>query len=199
MLYDFFRTGIYDRNRDFYVTSSPSMDILISSNLERLLWYLSGCESAAVSELMKQLSETGRYEISDAMRERLGLFFGGYADPEDTENKMRSLFEESGYLIDPHTAVASCVLDTYRKETNDETPAVVASTASPYKFTQAAGRALGLDGSDDFELADMIREKTGVPIPAAVESIRTAPVRHDLVVEVGRMEKAVTDFLGIER
>ncbi len=199
VLYDFFRTGIYDRNREFYVTSSPSMDILISSNLERLLWYLSGCDSEAVSGLMKQLSASGRYEISDDMRGRLGLFFGGYADPEDTENKMRSLFKENGYLIDPHTAVASYVLDTYRKETDDKAPAVIASTASPFKFTQSAARALELEGSDDFELADRISSVTGVAVPAAVESIRTAPVRHRSVVDADQMEKAVTDFLGIGR
>ena len=199
VLYDFFRTGIYDRNRDFFVTTSPSMDILISSNLERLLWYLSGCDSSVVAGLMRQLSETGRYEISSSMKDKLGLFFGGYADLDDTQEKMKDLFEKSGYLIDPHTAVASFVLDKYREETSDSTPAVIAATASPYKFTQTAGCALGLEETDDFELADAISAKTKVPVPAAVESIRTAPVRHRSVVETGMMEKAVTDFLGIER
>ena len=112
---------------------------------------------------------------------------------------MKDLFEKSGYLIDPHTAVASFVLDKYREETSDSTPAVIAATASPYKFTQTAGCALGLEETDDFELADAISAKTKVPVPAAVESIRTAPVRHRSVVETGMMEKAVTDFLGIER
>ena len=197
VLYDFFATGVYDRNREFYLTSSPSMDILISSNLERLIWYLTGCDDAKVRQLMDDLKNKGCYEITDDMKKELDLFFGGFADPDQTLEKMKSLYGETGYLIDPHTAVASRVLDDYRSATKDERTAVIASTASPYKFTRTAAAALGLDGEDDFALADQISEKTGVKVPAAVESIRTAPIRHKNVLDIDEMEGAVLKFLAI--
>ena len=133
VLFDFFTTGTYDRNRDFILTSSPSMDILISSNLERLIYHISGNDSAATAALMKDLSEKGSYAITDQMKEGLSLFEGGYATEEETAAAIRRLYETDGYVIDPHTAVAVHVYDAYRSKTGDTTPAVIASTASPFK------------------------------------------------------------------
>lgn len=143
VLFDFFTTGTYDRNRDFILTSSPSMDILISSNLERLIYHISGNDSAATAALMKDLSEKGSYAITDQMKEGLSLFEGGYATEEETAAAIRRLYEADGYVIDPHTAVAVHVYDAYRSKTGDTTPAVIASTASPFKFENSVMRALG--------------------------------------------------------
>ena len=169
VLFDFFTTGTYDRNRDFILTSSPSMDILISSNLERLIYHISGNDSAATAALMKDLSEKGSYAITDQMKEGLSLFEGGYATEEETAAAIRRLYEADGYVIDPHTAVAVHVYDAYRSKTGDTTPAVIASTASPFKFENSVMRALGEPAElPDLELADRLSEKAGVPVPEAV-------------------------------
>ena len=182
VLFDFFTTGTYDRNRDFILTSSPSMDILISSNLERLIYHISGNDSAATAALMKDLSEKGSYAITDQMKEGLSLFEGGYATEEETAAAIRRLYEADGYVIDPHTAVAVHVYDAYRSKTGDTTPAVIASTASPFKFENSVMRALGEPAElPDLELADRLSEKAGVPVPEAVNVLRTAPVRHNIV------------------
>ncbi|WP_029321876.1 threonine synthase [Butyrivibrio sp. AE3004] len=197
VLYDFFKTGEYDRNRDFILTSSPSMDILISSNLERLIYHIAGDDAAKDASYMKQLTEDGRYVISDSMREELSCFFGGYANEEETAEAIRNLFNNTGYLIDTHTAVASSVYNKYKKETGDKTVTVIASTASPYKFTRSVMQALGKDDAslDDFQLADKLSEVSGVEIPEAVTSIRDAAVRHNKVVAKDALADAVRDFL----
>ena len=175
------------------------MDILISSNLERLIYHISGDNSAKDAEFMEKLSKDGKYEITDEMREKLTDFFGGYASEEETFETIKNLFDKTGYLIDTHTAVASCVYSKYVKETGDKTVSVIASTASPYKFTRSVINALGIaeEGKDDFELADKLSEVSKVEIPEAVTSIRTADVLHKTVVDKTEMEKAVRNFLSL--
>ena len=199
VLFDFFGTGEYDRNRDFVLTSSPSMDILISSNLERLIYHIAGDDADKNAELMGKLSGEGRYDITDEMRKGLVDFYGGYATEEETFSTIKALFENTGYLIDTHTAVAASVYNKYRQETGDTAVTVIASTASPFKFTRSVMNALGKgdEGKDDFALADELSEISGVAVPDAVESIRNAEVRHKTVVQKSEMENAVKDFLGI--
>ena len=199
VLFDFFKTGEYDRNRDFVLTSSPSMDILISSNLERLIYHIAGDNSEADAAYMEKLTKDGKYEITDEMREKLSDFYGGFATEEETFATIKDLFENSGYLIDTHTAVAASVYNKYKSETGDNTVTVIASTASPYKFTRSVMSALGKndESKDDFELADKLSEISGVTIPAAVSSIRDAEIRHKTVVDKAEMEGAVKAFLGI--
>ena len=199
VLFDFFQTGSYDRNRDFILTSSPSMDILISSNLERLIYRIAGEDDRADAAFMKNLAEKGVYEITPAMREKLGDFYGNFATEQETAQTIQSLYDRTGYVIDPHTAVASCVYEKYKADTGDKAKAVIASTASPYKFTGSVMRAIGqnCDGKDDFQLADELSALSGTEIPRAVEEIRTAPVLHDTVVEISEMKEAVKAFLGM--
>ncbi len=199
VLFDFFQTGSYDRNRDFILTSSPSMDILISSNLERLIYRIAGEDDRADAAFMKNLAEKGVYEITPAMREKLGDFYGNFATEQETAQTIQSLYDRTGYVIDPHTAVASCVYEKYKADTGDNAKAVIASTASPYKFTGSVMRAIGqnCDGKDDFQLADELSALSGTEIPRTVEEIRTAPVLHDTVVEISEMKEAVKAFLGI--
>ena len=135
VLYDFFRSGRYDRNREFILTSSPSMDILISSNLERLIYHICDDDASRCAGFMKDLSEKGVYDITDEMREKLSMFVGGSCDDAGTLDTIRKVFDSCGYLIDTHTAVAADVYFSYREESGDNTPAIIASTASPYKFT----------------------------------------------------------------
>jgi len=150
VLTQFFGTGVYDKNRRFYTTASPSMDILVSSNLERLLFEISGKDSGAVSSYMSSLSSAGRYEVSEKTRSELsGVFAGGWCSEEDTLGTIAESLREKGYLIDTHTAVAFKVLQCYREESGDSTPAVVVSTASPYKFCEAVLRALGKPAAGD--------------------------------------------------
>ncbi|MBP3278073.1 MAG: threonine synthase, partial [Butyrivibrio sp.] len=198
-LFDFFKTGEYDRNREFVLTSSPSMDILISSNLERLIYHIAGNSAEADAKYMKELSTDGKYEITPAMKEELKDFYGGYATEDETFKTIADLFNNASYLIDTHTAVAAAVYDKYKKETGDKTATVIASTASPYKFTRSVMNALGKgdDSKDDFALADELSTLSGVAIPEAVTSIRNAEIRHKTVVEKTEMESAVKSFLGI--
>ncbi len=199
VLFDFFRTGIYDRNREFILTSSPSMDILISSNLERLIYQIAGCDSETDAALMKELSETGRYQITPAMEAALGDFYGGYASEAETAAEISRLYEKTGYVIDPHTAVASHVYRAYRAQTGDTRKTVIASTASPYKFTRSVMKAIDpkYDEMEDFSLIDVLSALSGTAVPAAIEEIRSAPVRHKGQCEIGEMENVVKAFLKI--
>ncbi len=198
VLYDFFRTGTYDRNREFVLTSSPSMDILISSNLERLIYHIAGNDSDKNRELMTALTEGGTYSITKSMREKLADFYGYYADEEETAETIRDLYQKTGYVIDTHTAVASCVYGKYRKETGDTKPTVLASTASPFKFTRSVMAAIDnkYEESEDFELADMLSQISKVKMPKAIEEIRTAPVLHNHLCEKDEMKQAVLEFLS---
>ncbi|MBR4515439.1 MAG: threonine synthase [Lachnospiraceae bacterium] len=198
VLYDFFETGVYDRNREFILTSSPSMDILISSNLERLIYRIAGNNAASNKALMDSLSKDGRYEISADMKGELASFTGGYATEAETSAAIKALYEAEGYIMDTHTAVAKSVFDKYAAKT-DVLPTVIASTASPYKFTRSVMNSIDekYDSFGDFELVDKLCELSGVKVPEAIEDIRSAPVRHDIVCEKDAMEAEVRKFLGL--
>ena len=200
VLYDFFRTGTYDRKRDFILTTSPSMDILISSNLERLIYRLTGENAEKCAELMKSLSEGGGYTITEEMKAQLGDFYGNFCSEEETANTISEIYKDSNYVIDTHTAVAAGVYKKYVSETDDHLPTVIASTASPYKFTRSVMDALGEDHKDldDFGLVDALSALSKVPVPRAVEEIRTAPVLHDKVVDAVDMPAAVKEILNIK-
>ena len=199
VLYDFFRTGTYDRKRDFILTTSPSMDILISSNLERLIYRLAGENAEKCAELMKSLSEGGEYTITDEMKVQLQDFYGNFCSEDETAEAISETYKGSNYVIDTHTAVAAGVYKKYVSDTDDHTPTVIASTASPYKFTRSVMEALGEEHKDldDFGLVDALSSLSGVPVPRAVEEIRTAPVLHDRVVDAPDMPDAVRDILAI--
>ncbi len=199
VLYDFFTSGTYDRNREFVLTSSPSMDILISSNLERLIYRIAGNDPAKNKELMEALSQGGSYTITEEMREQLRDFYGNYASELETAQTIHDLYESTGYVIDTHTAVASCVYQKYKEATKDDKVTVIASTASPYKFTRSVMNAIDskYDAMGDFELVDRLSEISGVDVPRAIEEIRTAPVLHDHVCDKTQMKQTVKDFLGI--
>jgi threonine synthase len=200
VLCDFFHTGEYDRNRAFILTTSPSMDILISSNLERLIYKITGEDASRTKAFMEQLASKGEYTITQDMREKLTDFYGNFATEEEDAEEIRHMFDDAGYLIDTHTAVASAVYDKYVKETGDRTPSVIASTASPFKFTRSVLQAIRpgekLSG-DDLDLADELSELSRVPVPKAVSELRTAPVRHTAVVDSGKMKEAVEKTLGL--
>ena len=200
VLYDFFRTGTYDRKRDFILTTSPSMDILISSNLERLIYRLTGENAEKCAELMKSLSEGGEYTITEEMKAQLGDFYGNFCSEEETANTISEIYKDSNYVIDTHTAVAAGVYKKYVSGTDDHLPTVIASTASPYKFTRSVMDALGEDHKDldDFGLVDALSALSKVPVPRAVEEIRTAPVLHDKVVDAVDMPAAVKEILNIK-
>jgi threonine synthase len=199
VLYDFFRTGAYDKNREFVLTSSPSMDILISSNLERLIYRIAGNDAAKNREMMSALSGEGRYEITEEMRAELKDFYGNYADEEETAAEIRRLYDACGYVIDTHTAVASAVYQKYVSETGDTKKTVIASTASPFKFTRSVMNAIDekYDAMGDFELADELSRLANVPVPQAIEDIRTAPVVHDVQCDADRMKATVEGFLKL--
>ena len=196
VLTEFLREGVYDRNRQFYNTMSPSMDILISSNLERLLLALTQ-DPAEVREYMTQLAETGRYKVSGRIQDRLQKRFKGYfCDDRETQRVIRTVFERHGYLIDTHTAVAFSALEQYRQETGDDTPAIVASTASPFKFCNSVLEALGETGiASGLDALDQLTAKTGQPAPAPLAGLRDKAVRFTGVVEKDRMVDAVLSLL----
>lgn len=201
VLYDFFRTGTYDRNREFILTSSPSMDILISSNLERLIYQAAGRDAAAAAGLMRRLGEEGSYRITEEMRERLSDFYGNYASEQETAAQIRREYQESGYVLDPHTAVASCVYGKYLEETKDRTATVIVSTASPYKFAGSVMQAIRGEerpsGEDMFRTVDALSRVCKAEIPEAVQELRTAPVLHDTVIPAGKMKAQVCRLLGL--
>ena len=197
VLYDFFRTGEYDKNREFILTSSPSMDILISSNLERLIYRIAGESADENAKLMAALSKDGKYVITDAMKAQLENFYGNYTTEKETAEVISSLYEKTGYVIDTHTAVAAGVYGKYKAETKDETKTVIASTASPFKFTRSVMDAIDekYDSMTDFELVDELSRIANVKVPQAIEDIRSAEVLHKTVCEVAEMPKVVKEFL----
>ena len=201
VLYDFFQTGTYDRNRAFILTSSPSMDILISSNLERLIYRIAEADAKKDRELMEAQTKDGMYKITPKMQEQLEDFCGYFATEEETKAIIRETFNDTGYVMDTHTAVAACAGKKYREETGDKTKMVIASTASPYKFTRSVMEAIDAEkygDLGDFALVDELCTLSGVTVPKAIEEIRTAPVRHNTVCEVGQMKCVVKDFLKAE-
>ena len=198
VLYDFFSTGVYDRERPFILTSSPSMDILISSNLERLIYLSCGCDAEKTAGLMEELSRDGRYAVTEDMRAFMADFWGGYADEKENASVIHAVFRSCGYLMDTHTGVAAAVSRQYKRETGDERKMLIASTASPFKFSGSVLEAIQgrLDGGDEFAVVDELSRISGVPVPAAVEEIRTAPVRHTRECSPEQMEEEVADILG---
>ena len=194
VLFDFFRTGSYDRNRPFFVTSSPSMDILISSNLERLIYLSAGRDTKATAALMAELTGTGTYTITDEMKENIRDFTAGYGTEKDVVETIRRIFTEDGYVIDPHTAIGAAVYDAYRDAYKDATPTVITATASPYKFGKSVLKAIGPEGSDalsDEEQIEEIHALSGVRIPAAVDGLMQAEIRHHTVVDTSAMRDAL--------
>ena len=197
VLYDFFETGVYDRNREFVLTTSPSMDILISSNLERLIYRIAGNDAEKNAALMAALSGQGKYEITAEMKEKLADFYGNYATEKETAATIKELYEETGYVIDTHTAVAATVYNKYKAQTKDEAKTVIASTASPFKFTRSVMEAIDekYAAMDDFALVDELSRLANVKVPNAIEEIRTAPVLHDRVCDKEEMKAVVKEFL----
>lgn len=198
VLTDFFSTGRYDKNRPFRVTSSPSMDILVSSNLERLIFHLFGNNAEKTAQLMTALQTVGYYDITGADQSILSLFDAAFATEAETTAEIKRVYEESNYIEDPHTAVASAVYQKYKNKTGDHTPTVIASTASPYKFPVVAVEAVtGQSNLTDFEALAILHELSGVVLPPAVDGLETAPVRHKTVVAATEMKKEVERYLGI--
>ena len=198
VLTDFFKTHVYDKKREFKVTTSPSMDILVSSNLERLIFHLVGNDATKTKELMESLVATGQYQLSNFDADILDLFAAAYADEAETAAEIKRVYEASDYIEDPHTAVASAVYQKYRSQTGDTAKTVIASTASPYKFPVVAVEAVtGETGLGDFEALSKLHTLSGVPVPPAVDGLETAPVRHRTSVAAKDMQAAVEDYLGL--
>ncbi|HHW68144.1 threonine synthase [Defluviitalea raffinosedens] len=197
VLYDFFNTGKYDKDREFILTISPSMDILISSNLERLIYQITGEDANKTKELMESLKAKGHYEIDDAMKEKLTDFYGGFATQEETTIRIKELFEGTGYLIDTHTAVAYSVYKDYVDQTKDTTKTIIASTASPYKFTTSVMGALDkkYEAFSDFELIKKMSELTKNSIPESIKDLDKRPILHTTVCSKDEMKKVVAEIL----
>jgi threonine synthase len=200
VLYDFINTGVYDKSRDFVITISPSMDILISSNLERLLYSISGEDSCRVLELMEGLKARGKYEITPDMKERLEAFYGGYATEEETRKAISDLYHSQGYIIDTHTAVGYEVYKKYREHSQDYTSTVIAATASPYKFTSAVMSSIDEHYGElnDFDLMKEMSRLSGTQVPLAIKDIEERPVIHKSVCDKNEMKAKVAEILGLE-
>ena len=197
VLTDFLRTGYYDRNRDFFKTITPSMDILISSNLERLLYHLTN-DTDKVSEWMGQLKIDGRYDVGEGLLLKLNrMFWADWADDEKTAAIIREVKEEKDYIPDPHTAVALAVAKEYQRKMNDKRPMVVVSTASPYKFNDSVLKALSIDLGDGepFTMLDKLEEVNNVAAPKGLAALRTAKPLHEGVCAKEAMPQAVLDFV----
>ena len=200
VLTDFINTGVYDRNRQFYATVSPSMDILISSNLERLLYVMTGKNDAVINEWFGKLASDGRYEVSDDVKAQLKEeFFGGFCDDEQTKATIHNIYEKYSYTCDTHTAVAVKVYNDYKEATGDSTKTIIASTASPYKFSAAVLEALESSKSDIDEYAkvDRIAELSDIPVPSALADLKNKPERFNDVIDKAEQKAYVLKTLGI--
>lgn len=200
VLYDFMETGTYNKMRDFLLTMSPSMDILISSNLERLLFTLTGEDTNKVKELMDSLNTEGMYSISDDMKSKLEGFVGGYASEDKTATAIKNVFENTGYLMDTHTAVAYSVLKEYKDLSKDERKTVIVSTASPYKFTSNVMKALDskFEGIDEFDLMEEMEVLSKVDIPDPIKDLNEKPILHKTVCSKDEMKEQVEKILGLK-
>lgn len=200
VLTDFIKTGTYDKKRKFYTTISPSMDILVSSNLERLLYHLTNEDDVKVSEFMRSLNENGVYTVDGEIKEKLNKYFwGGCCDDENTQKTIGELYKNDNYLCDTHTAVAVNVYNQYFNETGDKTPTVIASTASPYKFAKAVLESVTDEKlpNDEFAMVYELSSKTNTTIPAPLEALKDAKVRFSFECEVDEMPKTVLESLSI--
>ncbi len=194
VLTDFINTGIYDIKRDFYLTNSPSMDILISSNLERLLYHLSGNSGAEIKALMEKLDGEKSYEVSAKIKAGMADFVGGTANVEETNETIGKMYKENGYLMDTHTAVAYKVYEDYRKATGDVTPALIASTASAYKFADSVASSIGLsEEKDGFAYIEALNKATGVAVPKGLKGLESKEIRHNRVLDIADMKAAVAE------
>jgi len=199
VLADFIKTGIYDRNREFFATCSPSMDILISSNLERLLYILSGGNDAIIKEWFMALRETGKYEVTPEIKALLQQdFYGGYCSDEDTKDAISAIFDAYSYTCDTHTAVAAKVYRDYKMETGDETRTVIASTASPYKFSESVLSAIDSEAvcADEYETVDKLFEVSGLEIPTALSGLKDKEVRFTDSIDRSAMKDYVKAYLA---
>lgn len=199
VLFDFFQTGTYDKNREFVLTTSPSMDILISSNLERLIYLIAGEDSEKTRELMEELKDSGSYTITEDMKEKLSDFASGYSDEAETAESIRENYEKTGYVIDTHTAVAAHVCEQYRIKTGDAKKCVIASTASPYKFVKSVMTAIDekYADADEFELLKVLEETSGVEMPQAIKDILKANILHTLECDTDQMKETVKHILNV--
>lgn len=199
VLFDFFQSGTYDKNREFMLTSSPSMDILISSNLERLIYLLAGEDSKKTAQLMKELKQTGSYTITSDMKERLADFAAGYATEDQTKESIKETYDSTGYVMDTHTAVAAHVCKEYKASSGDSKKCVVASTASPYKFVKSVMSAIAPDthAEDELVLLPKLQELSGVNMPQAICDILDAKILHEIECDVDKMEDTVKSILGV--
>lgn len=197
VLTDFFQTGVYDKRRELVLTESPSMDILVSSNLERLLFEGSGRDGQEIKNLMDSLTSTGIYEVNDTIKEFLKDFYGNYSTTEEVYNAISDMYKNEGYLIDTHTAVADVVYKKYKKETNDSREVLIASTASPYKFPRSICNALNIDvdNVDDFKVLDKLFEETGVEIPNNLKNLDQKEVLHTEVWGKNEMKESLLSYL----
>ncbi|MCB2357433.1 threonine synthase [Clostridium estertheticum] len=199
VLFDFINTGTYDRVRDFVITMSPSMDILISSNLERLLYAISGENTSKIKDLMDKLKKDGKYEIDDNMKKELKDFYGGYASEEDTAKAITAVYKTTNYVIDTHTAVSYAVYKKYLVETKDTTKTVIVSTASPYKFTPDVMKSIDAKyiGLNDFKLIKELSKLTKGDIPVGIKDLETRPILHKTVCEKNEMQIQIEKILNI--
>ncbi len=199
VLFDFFQTGVYDKNREFILTNSPSMDILISSNLERLIYMIAGQDAKKNSELMQALKTNGVYELTDDMKANLDDFAAGYATEEEVRQTIAEVYKKTGYVIDTHTAVAAKVCKAYQEASKDAKKTVIASTASPYKFARSVMTAIDdkYDALEEFDLIDSLEVISNVDIPNAVEEIRNAEILHTRECDADKMEETVKAILGV--
>ncbi len=216
VLFDFFNSGVYDSEREFFVTSSPSMDILISSNLERLLYMASGRDVDVTRDLMRRLKENGKYSVPESLKSNLSDFVAGYAGEEEVKRTIADIYDEYGYVIDPHTAVAANVWRKYHASDTSWRKTVIASTASPYKFSGTVVEAIenpaprpGAEetpgvkimsraeeaDTDDFQMADALRELSGTPVPAAIRELNKLPIRHRSECDPGQVEDVIRKIL----
>ena len=200
VLYDFFQTGTYDRNREFVLTTSPSMDILISSNLERLIYKISGEDARKDTDLMTELKTNGSYAITGEMKANLADFAAGYATEEQVAKTIHDIYEDTGYVMDTHTAVAATVYKAYREDSKDDRKTVIASTASPYKFAGSVMSAIDpkYKGQDDFKLIEELQKVSGTELPNAIKEIMNAEIRHNTECDVDQMEQTVKNILGVK-
>ena len=200
VLYDFFQTGTYDRNREFVLTTSPSMDILISSNLERLIYKISGEDARKDTDLMTELKTKGSYAITGEMKANLADFAAGYATEEQVAKTIHDIYEDTGYVMDTHTAVAATVYKAYREDSKDDRKTVIASTASPYKFAGSVMSAIDpkYKGQDNFKLIEELQKVSGTELPNAIKEIMNAEIRHNTECDVDQMEQTVKNILGVK-
>lgn len=202
VLTDFINTGVYDRNRTFYTTISPSMDILISSNLERLLFYLSGKDPKRVGQWMGELKSRGCYRVDQETEAKIkSIFYGGFADENETKETISRVYRENSYVMDPHTAVGKTVSDRYRRETGDDLPTLMVATASPFKFNRSVAQAIlgetAVQDKSEFELLEKLKKISGKEIPTGLRDLDRKEIRHRTVCSKEEMPRVVKEFLKL--